>query len=421
MLYIVLLSAYLSLYVYIHVFRVCMVGTSDLRAHLVKVLSASRKGNSHTSHAYVCASARCVLCMHVLYHCAVYTHTTDAYKGIVLTFHVSFLFVIHIHIKLCNIRIIHVYIIRVVTRTTSISAIGYSKVYHFLSSMTVDSLHMTSRPGYRGELNHVILGRVRELAAQLSLPHLESQFAHLTRTDGSWRTAAPTLVHGHGTDEHTHELSLASLIDHTELRPDATPARIDALCKEAIHFGFASVMVNGCHVARAVSLLQGTAVRVGVTVGFPLGQTTTAMKRAEAAEALALGACEVDMVMNVGWLKAGCVTEVYEEVAAVRELCRGQRAHVVLKVIVESCLLSQRELIDACVLCVAAGATFVKTSTGFAAAGATPESVDVMLAVAGPLAQVKVSGGVRDGEVARQYVEAGVRRIGTSSGIGMVS
>ncbi|KAK7201427.1 deoxyribose-phosphate aldolase [Novymonas esmeraldas] len=270
-------------------------------------------------------------------------------------------------------------------------------------------LHMLNRPGYTGQLNEAVMTRVEYIAAELGLPHLaEEKFSHLRDTHQSWRTAGG----GDGDD-------LAAYIDHTVLKADVSDAAIEQLCAEAREHGFRAVCVNGCHVARCAQLLAGSAVRVATVCGFPLGQMTSAMKAAEAAEEIVNGAHEVDMVMNVGALKSKRYRDVFTDVKGVCDVCA--RASAVSKVILETCLLSDEEIIDACIVCVAAGATFVKTSTGFSTTGATPEAVDIMLAVVGNQAEVKASGGVRDRSTALQYVRAGVRRIGTSSGIAIVS
>ncbi|GET85969.1 deoxyribose-phosphate aldolase, putative [Leishmania tarentolae] len=270
------------------------------------------------------------------------------------------------------------------------------------------SLDMLSRPGRKGELNPQILERVRFLAAELGFPELEQKFAHLKDGTRAWCTGSAS----DGAD-------VSAYIDHTLLKADASRAAISQLCEEAKTYHFKAVCVNGCHVAQCVQLLAGSEVRVGSSCGFPLGQMTSAMKAAEAAEAIASGAHEVDMVINVGALKSKCYADVFKDIKGVCDVCAN--AGAVSKVILETCLLSEEEIMDVCIMSVAAGATFVKTSTGFSTKGATPEAVDIMLAVVGNAALVKVSGGVRDRSTAMQYIEAGVRRIGTSSGIAIVS
>jgi deoxyribose-phosphate aldolase len=271
----------------------------------------------------------------------------------------------------------------------------------------MSDLCMTSRPGYTGQLNGKILERIHFLAKELDLPHLEDKFPHLKVTDGSWRKVVPA------------DVNLAELIDHTQLKADADDAALAKLCSEAREHHFKAVCVNGCRVAECVELLRGSGVKVACVCGFPLGQMTTTMKAAEAREEMSHGAHDVDMVINIGKLKSKAYRYVYEDIKAVCDVCAA--AQGVSKVILETCLLTEEEIIDGSILCVAAGATFVKTSTGFSTSGSTPEVVDIMLAVVGNAALVKAAGGVRDRSTAQQYVLAGVSRIGTSSGIAIVS
>ncbi|KAG5486761.1 hypothetical protein LSCM1_08017 [Leishmania martiniquensis] len=269
-------------------------------------------------------------------------------------------------------------------------------------------LGLLSRPGRKGELNETILRRVRFIAGELNLPNLEEKFAHLKDVHGTWRTSS---VPGH--------VDLSVYIDYTLLKADATREAIAQLCAEAKERHFKAVCVNGCHVAQCAQLLADSGVRVACVCGFPLGQMTSAMKAAEAAEAISNGAQEVDVVLNIGALKGKRYLDAFRDIKGVCDVCA--RSNAVSKIILESCLLSEEEIVDACILSVAAGATFVKTSSGFSSNGATPEAVDIMLAVVGNEASVKASGGVRDRYTAQQYVEAGVKRIGTSSGIAIVS
>ncbi|KAG5511844.1 hypothetical protein GH5_08158 [Leishmania sp. Ghana 2012 LV757] len=269
-------------------------------------------------------------------------------------------------------------------------------------------LDMLSLPGRKGELNEKILQRVRFIAGELGLPTLEEQFAHLKEPSGAWRTG--------GTPD---KVDLSAYIDHTLLKANATQEAIAQLCAEAKAHHFKAVCVNGCHVAQCARLLADSEVQVACVCGFPLGQMTSSMKAAEAAEEISNGAQEVDVVINVGALKSKRYLDVFRDIKGVCDVCA--QSNVVSKVILESCLLSEEEIIDACVMSVAAGASFVKTSTGFSSSGATPEAVDIMLAVVGNEASVKASGGVRDHYTAMQYVQAGVKRIGTSSGVAIVS
>jgi deoxyribose-phosphate aldolase len=208
---------------------------------------------------------------------------------------------------------------------------------------------------------------------------------------------------------------LAALIDHTLLKADALPSQVEALCAEAAQYHFASVCVNSCHVAVCARLLQGTGVLVGSTVGFPLGAMLAKVKALEARCAIEEGAQEVDMVLNIGALKAGEYTLVRDDIAGVVE---AGRAHgVPCKVILETAYLTDEEKVAACLLAVEAGAAFVKTSTGFGPAGATTADVALMRAVVGPQVGVKAAGGIRSYETALAMIAAGANRLGTSAGI----
>jgi len=211
---------------------------------------------------------------------------------------------------------------------------------------------------------------------------------------------------------------LAALIDHTFLKADATQARIEQLCGEAVEHGFACVMVNPTHIALAAYVLSGTAVRVGTVVGFPLGANTTAVKRYEALDALRLGAREIDMVVNIGALKSGDRIRVEADMRALVELAHANGA--LLKVTIETALLSLEEKILACQLALAVGADFVKSSTGFSHAGAAPADISLMRGVVGNKLGVKASGGIRTLGDVRAMIEAGANRIGTSSGVAIV-
>ncbi|HEY0565884.1 MAG TPA: deoxyribose-phosphate aldolase [Terriglobales bacterium] len=208
---------------------------------------------------------------------------------------------------------------------------------------------------------------------------------------------------------------VAALIDHTLLKPDATRAQILQLCTEAIEHRFACAFVNPAWVPLAVSATREAGVKVGVSVGFPLGANLTATKRSEAAEMVKLGAHELDMVLNIGALKSGERKLVQNDIAVVAKVAHDGGA--ILKVILETCLLTLEEKIVACELSVAAGADFVKTSTGFSTGGATIDDVALMRGVVGHRCGVKASGGVRSAKDALAMIEAGANRIGTSSGI----
>ena len=203
------------------------------------------------------------------------------------------------------------------------------------------------------------------------------------------------------------------LIDHTLLKQDAMPEQIVKLCEEAKQFDFMSVCVNPGYVPLAASCLKGSDVKVCTVIGFPLGMNLTKTKVEEAILAVEEGAQEVDMVINVGMLKAGHDDYVKEEIFEIKQAV-GQS--IVLKVIIETCLLNDDEIVRACLAAKAAGADFVKTSTGFSTGGATVHAVELMRKTVGPEMGVKASGGVRTHEDLLAMVEAGANRIGTSNG-----
>jgi deoxyribose-phosphate aldolase len=213
--------------------------------------------------------------------------------------------------------------------------------------------------------------------------------------------------------------SVAHMIDHTLLRPEATRDQVLVLCDEAAHHGFAAVCVNPSFVALAASRLAGTRVKVATVVGFPLGAMLTTVKRFEAAEALRLGARELDMVINIGALRSGDATFVESDIRAVAEVAHHSGA--LLKVIIESALLNDQQKMLACQLAANAGADFVKTSTGFASGGATAADVALMRAVVGPKIGVKASGGIRTAAQVQEMIAAGANRIGTSSGVAITA
>lgn len=236
---------------------------------------------------------------------------------------------------------------------------------------------------------------------------IESALARLQQAPSPTETATP--VQG---------AALATLIDHTLLKPEATAAQVRQLCAEAAQYGFASVCVNPTWISLCCEVLAGSPVKVCSVVGFPLGATLTSIKATEAAECVALGAGEVDMVLNVGRLKSGDYSAVYADVAAVVAAAHPQSALV--KVIIETGLLSEQEKVAACVLVQQAGADFVKTATGFNGGGATVADVALMRQVVGPRMGVKAAGGIRTGADALQMVAAGATRIGTSGGVRIV-
>ncbi|HBY64498.1 MAG TPA: deoxyribose-phosphate aldolase [Solibacterales bacterium] len=214
------------------------------------------------------------------------------------------------------------------------------------------------------------------------------------------------------------ETALASYIDHTQLRPDATRADIVKLCEEAKLYRFASVCVNPYWVTLAAAELAGSDVKVCAVVGFPLGAGTTEMKAAEAELAVRNGAREIDMVINVGALRDGDLETVRLDIKAVAGVCH--RGGAILKVILENVLLTREQKIAGCEAARRAGADFVKTSTGFAAGGATPEDVALMRSVVGSDMGVKAAGGVRTRADALRMIEAGANRLGASSSVAIL-
>ena len=214
------------------------------------------------------------------------------------------------------------------------------------------------------------------------------------------------------------DLNIASMIDHTLLKPDATPDQIAQLCYEARKYGFASVCINPGHVKLCADLLRGSNVKVCTVIGFPLGATSPEAKVYETETALRDGATEIDMVINIGALKGGDHTWVAKDIQGVVQTAHA--AGAIVKVIIETSLLTDEEKVTACLLAKQAGADYVKTSTGFAGGGATVEDVALMRRVVGPGMGVKASGGVRTFEEARSMVQAGATRIGASAGVKIV-
>lgn len=218
---------------------------------------------------------------------------------------------------------------------------------------------------------------------------------------------------------NTFDEKLAGLMDHTLLKPEALPSDIEKLCAEARQYHFASVCVQPSYVSLCASLVGGTKVKVCTVIGFPLGTTTTATKQHEAEEALKNGAGELDVVIHVGMLKAGNEQYVRQDIATITESARQSGALV--KVILETCLLTDEEKVKACLLAQEAGAHFVKTSTGFSKGGATLEDVQLLRKTVGTTMGVKASGGIRTCEQALAFVQAGATRLGTSSGVFIVT
>ncbi|WP_066192691.1 deoxyribose-phosphate aldolase [Gracilibacillus timonensis] len=213
-------------------------------------------------------------------------------------------------------------------------------------------------------------------------------------------------------------MTLANKIDHTALKPDTTKEQIETLCQEAREHSFFSVCVNPTWVETAAALLKGSDVAVCTVIGFPLGATTPAVKAFETKYAIEKGATEVDMVINIAALKDGNHTLVQRDIESVVQAA-GEKALV--KVIIETCLLTDQEKVAACELAVATDADYVKTSTGFSTGGATVEDIRLMRKTVGPDIGVKASGGVRDREKADALLEAGASRIGASASVAIVN
>ncbi len=212
-------------------------------------------------------------------------------------------------------------------------------------------------------------------------------------------------------------MDIAKYIDHTLLAADATQERIEKLCEEARQWKFASICVNTCWTKLCAEKLKGTGVNVCVVVGFPLGAMCTRAKAYEAKCAVEDGATEVDMVINIGWLKDHKDDLVENDIREVKKACGDKH----LKVIIEACLLTEEEKVRACELSVKAGADFVKTSTGFSKWGAVAEDVALMRKTVGPDMGVKAAGGIRTFEDAKKMIDAGANRLGCSAGIAIVT
>lgn len=210
---------------------------------------------------------------------------------------------------------------------------------------------------------------------------------------------------------------LSKYIDHTLLKPEAEKEQVEKLCHEAIEYKFASVCVNSCHAPMVSKMLSGSGVLTCCVVGFPLGAMLTEAKAFETQAAVAAGAQEIDMVINIGALKDGDTELVYNDIAAVVKAA-GDKAAV--KVIIETCLLSDEEKVKACELSQKAGAHFVKTSTGFSKDGATVHDIALMRKTVGADMGVKASGGIRNLKTALSMIEAGASRIGASAGVGII-
>jgi deoxyribose-phosphate aldolase len=212
-------------------------------------------------------------------------------------------------------------------------------------------------------------------------------------------------------------MSFSKYIDHTLLKANTTPQEIKNLCEEAIQHQFYAVCVNGCYVKLAKEEVSKSDVMVVAVIGFPLGAMSTEAKVLETISCIADGADEIDMVINIGFLQSRNYSLVENEIRSIKKVC-GKK---VLKVIIETCYLSDDDKRVACQLALNAGADFVKTSTGFGTGGATLDAIKIMKSIVGDKLQIKASGGIRDKETALEYINAGVQRIGTFSGIKIVS
>lgn len=211
---------------------------------------------------------------------------------------------------------------------------------------------------------------------------------------------------------------IAGMIDHTLLSAVSSEADIVRICEEAKKYGFATVCVNPYWVPLAARELAGSKVGITTVIGFPLGASRSEIKAAEAADAISAGATEIDMVLNVGALKSGHVDAVKRDIEAVVQTCKGK---AVVKVIIETCYLTDEEKQQTSLLCKEAGADYVKTSTGFGTGGATIEDIALIRQVVGPDMGIKASGGVRDSDIARKLIQAGATRLGASSSIAIVT
>ena len=217
-----------------------------------------------------------------------------------------------------------------------------------------------------------------------------------------------------------NHMTLEKYIDHTLLKADASTVAIEKLCKEASENHFATVCINPVYVKKASELLKGTEVKVCTVIGFPLGATLTNVKIFEAKQALQDGAAELDYVLNIGDIKNGDFDNIKKEMAAFLEL-KEDNPNLVIKVILETCYLTQEEVTKVCELAKETKIDFVKTSTGFGSAGATEEMVSLMKKVVGEEVEVKASGGIRTTADAEKYIKLGATRIGTSNGVGIVN
>lgn len=217
--------------------------------------------------------------------------------------------------------------------------------------------------------------------------------------------------------DKTYDKDLASMIDHTLLKAQATKEEVITLCKEAKEYGFATVCINPSYIQIAKKELEGTNVGITTVIGFPLGATSTETKVFETKNALEKGATEIDMVLNIGMMKSKDYIYVAKDIKDVVDAAKGKG---IVKVILETCYLTNEEIQLACEIAQESGADFVKTSTGFGTNGATVEHIELMRNTVGPKIGVKASGGIRNKEVAQSMVQAGANRIGASSSIAIV-
>ena len=237
--------------------------------------------------------------------------------------------------------------------------------------------------------------------------------------EGCPRNPGPAAVDPHSIRLTDDVRSLASLMDHTLLRPEATQSQVEHLCDEALAVGFRAVCINPSWVTVAAKKLRGSAVLVATVAGFPFGATSTTAKRAEAEASILAGAQEVDMVMNFGAMRSGDVERVRADIGALAELCR--RTGAVLKVILENAYLSDAQKVEACKIAKDQGADFVKTSTGFGPHGATEADVRLMRQTVGPTMGVKAAGGIRNLADALRMLQAGATRLGTSASLSILA
>ena len=212
-------------------------------------------------------------------------------------------------------------------------------------------------------------------------------------------------------------MNLNKYIDHTLLKASATENEISKLCDEAIHHTFYAVCINGAYISFVKERLQGTDVKIVSVIGFPLGAMDTESKKEEAKNCIQNGADEIDMVLNIGQLKSGRSELISKEITEVKKIVGSK----ILKVILETCFLTKEEIIEASQIAINSGANFIKTSTGFGSGGATIEDVKLMKEIANDRVQVKASGGIRDRKAAIQFINAGATRLGTSSGVAIVT